>query len=45
MMEAFKYLKIGNVPEPSEVYAEMILVSGEVKIRVHIELCHGILDG
>ena len=34
IMEAFKYLKIGMSPGPSEVYAEMILASGNVGIRV-----------
>ena len=44
-MEAFKYLKIVKAPGPTEVYAEMILASGDVGIRVLIELCHRILDG
>ena len=33
------------MPEPTEVYAGMILDSGDVGIRVLIKLCHGILDG
>ena len=45
IVEAFKYLKIGKAPVPTEVYAEMILASGEVGIRVLMELCHRILDG
>ena len=44
IMEAFKYLKIGKAPGPTEVYAEMILASGDVVIRVLMELCHRILD-
>ena len=44
-MEAFKYMKIGMAPGPTEVYAEMILASGDVGIRVQMTLCHGILDG
>ena len=45
IMEAFKHLKIGKAPGPTEVYAEMILASGDVGIRVLMELCHRILDG
>ena len=43
-MEAFKYLKIGKAPGPTEVYAEMILASGDVGIIVLMELCNRILD-
>ena len=43
-MEAFRYLKIGKAPEPTEVYTEMILASGHARIRVLMEHCHGILD-
>ena len=43
-MEAFKYLKIGKAPGPTEVYAKMILASGDVGIIVLMELCHRILD-
>ena len=32
-------------PGPAEVYAEMTLASGDVGIRVLMELCHRILDG
>ena len=38
IMDSFKYLKIGKAPGPIEVYAEMILVSGYVWIRVLMEL-------
>ena len=44
IMEAFKYLKIGKAPGPTEAYAEMILASGGVVIRVSMELCLRILD-
>ena len=44
-MEAFKYLKNRKALEPTEVYAEMILASGDVGIRVLMEPCHRILDG
>ena len=44
-MKVFKYLKIGKAPGPTDVYAEMILASGDVGIRVLMEHCHGILDG
>ena len=43
-MEAFIYLMIGKVPGPTEVYAEMILASGDVGIRVLMERFHRILD-
>ena len=33
MMEAFKYLKIGKAPGPTEVNVEMILASGDIGIR------------
>ena len=44
-MEALKYLKVGKAPGPSEVYAELILASGDVGISVLMELCQRILDG
>ena len=31
-------------PEPSELYAKMILASGDAGIRVLMELCQRILD-
>ena len=37
-------MKIGKVSGPTEVYAEMSLDTGDVGIRVLMELCHGILD-
>ena len=44
-MEALKHLKIEKAPGPSEVYAEMILASGDVEIGVLMELRQGILYG
>ena len=44
IMETFIYLKIGKVPEPTEVYAEMIQASGDVGVGVLMDLCHQILD-
>ena len=44
-MVAFKHLKIGKASEPTEVYAEMILVSGDVGFGALMELCHRTLDG
>ena len=43
-MEAFKHLNIGTAPWLSEAYAEVVLASGDVEIRVLIELCQRILD-
>ena len=43
-MGTFKHLKIGRACGPSEAYAEMILSSGDVGIRVLMELFLNILD-
>ena len=50
--EAFKHMKIGKAPGPSDVYAELILASRDVDYtqiidtcRVLMELCQRILDG
>ena len=40
IIEAFKYLKIGKTPGPTDVYAEMILASEDIGIRVLMEHCH-----
>ena len=45
ILEAFKHLKIGMAPGPSESYAEIIPASGYVGIRVLMESCQRILDG
>ena len=42
---AFKHLKIGKAPSPSEVYAEMILASGDVGKGVLMEHCQKVLNG
>ena len=44
IMEAFKYLTIGKAPGPTDVYAEMILASGDVRIIVRMLLWQKILD-
>ena len=38
MTEAFKHLKIGKAPGPSVAYAETILASGDIGIKVLMEL-------
>ena len=38
IMKAFKYLKIGKAPGPTEAYAETILASGDAEMRVLMEL-------
>ena len=43
-MEAFKYLKMGKATGPTEVYTKMIQASGDVGIRVLMELCYRILN-
>ena len=45
IMEAFKHFMIRKAPVPSDIYAEMILTSGNVGIRVLMELYQRILDG
>ena len=45
IMEPFKHLQIGKTPGPSDVYAEMIVASGAIEIRVLLELCQRILNG
>ena len=45
IMEAFKHLKIGKTPGPSEVYVETILASGDVGVSVLMEPSSRILVG
>ena len=45
IIEASKYLKIGKALGSTKVYAQKILASGDVGIKVLMELCHRILDG
>ena len=44
-MEAFRYLKIVKALEPTEVYAQMILASGDIGMRALMGLCQRILHG
>ena len=39
IMEAMKYLNVGKVSGPFQLYAEMIPASGDNGIRVLMELC------
>ena len=43
VMEAFKHLKIGKAPGPSEVYAKMILASGDIGHKELMEHCQRIV--
>ena len=43
-MEAFKHLKIGKAPGPSDVYAKMILASVDVRFGVLMEPSQNILE-
>ena len=45
IIETLKYLKVGKAPGPANVYAEMILHSGDVDIRVLMQLCQITQDG
>ena len=45
ILEAFKHLKIAMAPGPSEVYAQMILASGDILIKMLMDLFQRILDG
>ena len=42
---AIKVMKIGKAAGPSEVWAEMISVSGEVGVSVMVELGQHVLNG
>ena len=44
IMKAFKYLRTEKASGLTEVYAKMILASGDIGIGVLIEFCHEILD-
>ena len=45
IVTAMREMKTGKAVGPSEVSTEMIAASGEVGIRVMIELCQRLLDG
>ena len=38
-------MKSGKATEPSEVSVEMIVASGEIGVKVMMELCQRVLDG
>ena len=44
MMEAMQRVKSGKATGPSEVSVEMIVASGEIGVKVMMELCQHILD-
>ena len=38
-------MKSGKATGPSEVSVEMIVASGEIRVKVMMELCQSVLDG
>ena len=44
ILDALKHLRIGKTSGPSDVYAEMILASGDIGIRVLMEISQRYLD-
>ena len=45
IVEAMQRRKSGKATGPSEVSVEMIVASGEIGVKVMIELCQRVLDG
>ena len=45
VMSALRKTKPGKATGPSEVESEMIITSGDVGIKVIVELCQRVLDG
>ena len=45
IVEAIQRMKSGKATGPSEVSMEMIVESGEIGVKVMIELCQRVLDG
>ena len=45
VVKAIREMKAGKAAGPLEVSAEMIAVSGKIRIGVMVELCQGVLDG
>ena len=45
MIEAMRKMKSGKATGPSEVSVEMIVASGEIEVKVVMELCQRVLDG
>ena len=44
-VKAMQQMKLGKASRPSEVSVEMIDASGDIKAKVMMELCQGVLDG
>ena len=45
IVEAIQRIKSRKATEPSEVSVEMIVASGEIGVKVMMELCQRVLDG
>ena len=45
IVEAMQKIKSGKATGPSKVSVEMIVVSGEMGVKVMMELCQRVLDG
>ena len=45
IVEAIQSIKSGKATGPSEVSLEMIVASGEIGVKVMMELCQRVLDG
>ena len=45
VVKAIREMEVGKAARPSEVNAEMIVVSGEIGIGVMVELYQGVLNG
>ena len=45
IVEAMQNMKSGKATRPSEISVEMILASGEIGVKVMMELCQRVLDG
>ena len=45
IVEAMQRMKSGKAIRPSEVIVEMIVASGEIGVKVMMELCQHVLDG
>ena len=45
VVKAIREMKVGKAAGTSEVSAEMIAASGEIRVGVMVELCQGVLDG
>ena len=45
IVKVMQRMKLGKATEPFEVSAEMIAASGEIRVKVMMELCQHVLDG